>query len=186
MLIGESVTASVSNTVSSAIMRGRLPVGPSALNRLIGRFDSSPLSQIKQRKLVMDKKKIQLGMNPSTASQRLLKDLLFDFVIKSGYVCHKCGGGLTRDTFSIEHIVPWLDSNNPVELFFNLENIGYSHLVCNVGSRRRDKAPHGTHRRYTNGCRCGDCKNGHAEHARKYYTKESRRKRYLEGLPSQP
>lgn len=141
-------------------------------------FESLTPSQIKQRKLVMDKKKTQLGMNPSTASQKLLKDLLFDFVIKAGHTCNKCGGELTRETFSIEHIIPWLDSENPIELFFSLDNIGYSHLVCNVGSRRRELAPHGTHRCYTNGCRCDDCKRGHAEAARRHYSPEKRRKRH--------
>ena len=73
----------------------------------------------------------KLGMNPSTASHRLVKDILFNFVRNSGYKCFRCGGNLTRDTFSIEHIESWLDSDNPKEKYFDLDNITFSHLSCN-------------------------------------------------------
>jgi len=84
-----------------------------------------------------DKKTAQLGMSPSTASGRLVKDILFDFVEKSGYTCYHCGEQMTRETFSIEHKVPWLDSEDPVGLFFALDNIHYSHLSCNARAARR-------------------------------------------------
>lgn len=83
-----------------------------------------------------EKKHQQLGMNPGTASNRLVKDLLFDFVQKAGINCFQCGGPLTRDDFSIEHKVPWLDSADPVKLFFDLDNISYSHQVCNYTAVR--------------------------------------------------
>ncbi|UZV39663.1 hypothetical protein APT65_00055 [Trabzonvirus APT65] len=86
----------------------------------------------------MDKKKMQLGMNPSTASGRLVKDLLWNYIVKCGdNKCHKCGEEMSRETFSIEHVVPWLDSENPTELFFDIGNISYSHLVCNISSARK-------------------------------------------------
>lgn len=85
----------------------------------------------------MNKKKAQLGMNPSTASGRLLKDILFELVGKTGQKdCHRCGEELTRETFSIEHIVPWLDSEDPVGLYFDLDNISFSHQACNHAARR--------------------------------------------------
>ena len=83
----------------------------------------------------MNKKQLQLGMNPSTASGRLVKDLLFNLVKDTP--CFHCGQALTRDTFSIEHKVPWLDSDSPVELFFDIDNITYSHNVCNIKAGRR-------------------------------------------------
>jgi hypothetical protein len=83
------------------------------------------------------KKQTQLGMNPSTASGRLLKDLLFKFAKDAGHVCYQCGKELDRDSFSIEHKTPWLDSENPVELFFKLDNIAFSHKSCNVGAARK-------------------------------------------------
>lgn len=85
----------------------------------------------------MNKKQEQLGMNPSTAQHRLLKDILWDLVVKANLdTCCKCGNKMCRNTFSIEHIVPWLDSENPVDLFFNLNNIAFSHLLCNIADRR--------------------------------------------------
>ncbi len=78
----------------------------------------------------MDKKQLQLGINPSTASHRLVKDLLFSYV--KDIPCYRCSQPLTRDTFSIEHKEAWLNSDDPLKLFFDLENISYSHLACNV------------------------------------------------------
>lgn len=85
-----------------------------------------------------DKKTKQLGMNPSTASGRLVKDLLWNFIETTGQdACCKCGEPMSRETFSIEHVTPWLDSDNPVELYFDLENISYSHRLCNITDVRR-------------------------------------------------
>lgn len=85
-----------------------------------------------------DKKKLQLGINPSTASGRLVKDILWKLIVQTQQdKCCKCNNTMTRDTFSIEHIVPWLDSASPQELYFDLNNIGFSHLRCNVADARR-------------------------------------------------
>lgn len=81
------------------------------------------------------KKHDQLGMNYGTASYRLVKDLLFDKVKDTP--CHQCGGVLERENFSIEHKTPWLDSEDPTKLFFDLDNISYSHLSCNTSAARR-------------------------------------------------
>lgn len=89
-----------------------------------------------------EKKAKQLGMNPSTASGRLLRDLLFKFVTEAGCKCYRCGGVLTRGTFSIEHKEPWLDSEDPQGLFFDLSNIAFSHLSCNVKASRNNKKYH--------------------------------------------
>lgn len=83
------------------------------------------------------KKESQLGMGLGRASHKLLKDILFDFVSKTGHKCHHCGQQMERDNFSIEHKTPWLDSESPTEIFFDLENIGYSHLKCNIRAARR-------------------------------------------------
>lgn len=40
---------------------------------------------------------------------------------------------MTIDTFSIEHKEPWL--HNSPELFWDLENITYSHKKCNKPDR---------------------------------------------------
>jgi hypothetical protein len=84
----------------------------------------------------MDKKQQQLGMNPSTAAHRLRVDLLFQFAIQLGYKCHHCDGELSRDTFSIEHKTAWIDAEDPKAMFFDLSNIGFSHLGCNSRNKR--------------------------------------------------
>ncbi len=86
---------------------------------------------------IADKKAQQLGMSPSTAAHRLRIDILFQLVVKAGYRCWCCGGALTRDTFSIEHKEAWLDSEDPIGLFFDLDNIAFSHHACNVGRARQ-------------------------------------------------
>lgn len=125
------------------------------------------------------KKQNQLGMNPSTASHRLVKDLLWNFIKLTGNDnCCKCGTEMDRSNFSIEHVQPWLDSENPLELYFDVDNISYSHLKCNVGDRRRDTQSCGTYASYRRGCRCIPCKNASSEKSRSKYCPETRSKRY--------
>lgn len=86
----------------------------------------------------MSKKAEQLGMNPSTASNRLVKDILYSFIVGTGFdLCCKCGDFMSREDFSVEHIDPWLDSDNPVDMYFDLKNVSFSHLSCNVKDVRR-------------------------------------------------
>lgn len=113
------------------------------------------------------KKQNQLGMNPSTASGRLVKDLLFKFVVERHPNCYRCGEALTRETFSIEHKTPWLDSDDPVGLFFDLDNIDFSHIACNIKSRRVPNKVYDSPQE-RNKVKC-----------RKRYTPERRREIYL-------
>lgn len=76
-------------------------------------------------------------MNAATAAYRLVKDLLFAFVEAAGHVCVRCGMPMTRETFSIDHKETWLDSADPVRMFFDLGNVGYSHKVCNSKAARK-------------------------------------------------
>lgn len=87
----------------------------------------------------LDKKKEQLGVSLGTAAARLRKNIMFNLAKKAGDdFCFRCGKKIeTVEEFSIEHKLPWLDSETPVELFFDLNNIAFSHLGCNVGSARR-------------------------------------------------
>lgn len=98
------------------------------------------------------KKSKQLGMNVSTATGKLLKDLLFDFVVKSGIKCFRCGGELTRDSFSIDHKVPWLHTKDPVNSFFDLDNISYSHLSCNCSDARHPNKKYASHQEQRTEC----------------------------------
>jgi len=106
------------------------------------------------------KKSDQLGMNHATASGRLKKEIMFSLLQETGKdICFQCGERIERvEELSVEHKVPWLDSDNPVELFFDLDNIAFSHLSCNSANIRRKESPHGAERRYSkHGCRCEKC-----------------------------
>lgn len=88
----------------------------------------------------MSKKFEQLGINPSTAQGRLVKDLLWNFILETGRnKCFHCDEEMDRESFSIEHKTPWLDSEDPVGLYFDLNNISFSHLSCNCRASRRGK-----------------------------------------------
>jgi len=118
------------------------------------------------------KRQQQLGMNPSTASHRLVKDILWKLIVQTKQdICCKCNQQMTRETFSIEHIVPWMDSENPLELYFNLDNISFSHLVCNIKSARR-----GLNKKYFTE---NDRLEASRKSKRKYQTTEKRREHYL-------
>lgn len=126
-----------------------------------------------------DKKSLQLGMNPSTAAGRLTKDILWSLVVKTGQsACCKCGEPMSRETFSIEHVTPWLDSEDPVGLYFDLENVSFSHLRCNIADARKPRAPCGTESAYSAGCRCDDCKVANTEACRLRYNPGNRQNRY--------
>jgi hypothetical protein len=101
------------------------------------------------------KKHAQLGMNHGTAQNRLVKDILYKLVVETGKdCCFQCGQKIAREQLSIEHKVPWLDSEDPVKLFFDLDNIAFSHHSCNIKAARR---PH-----------------------KKYFTEEEKRKGHQE------
>lgn len=123
------------------------------------------------------KKSHQLGMNVSTAQGRLVKDLLFESAKNTP--CYRCGGVLTRETFTIEHKIPWLDSEDPVKLFFDLGNISFSHHACNMRAARRTLSTCGTENKYNKGCRCEPCKAAKAARMAKGYTPERRRGYYI-------
>lgn len=75
-----------------------------------------------------------LGMHYGTATSRLRKVLLFNFAEKLGLRnCFRCGIYIESiDEFSIEHKTSWLYSDDPFKTFFDVDNIAFSHLVCNV------------------------------------------------------
>lgn len=118
----------------------------------------------------MLKKKHKLGMNPSTAQHRLTKDLLFYLVqIADLNKCHRCDTKMTRENFSVDHIVPWLNSDNPVGLYFDIKNVAFSHLSCNSSASR------GTQKYFTDEER----REAKRQQNKKYHTSERRRAQYL-------
>lgn len=95
------------------------------------------------------KKAEQLGMPLGTASHRLRKKIMFDLLQRLGEaVCFKCSTPIEcEDELSIEHKQPWLHGDT--QLFWDLSNIAFSHLRCNLpdrrktGNRRHAEAPSG-------------------------------------------
>jgi hypothetical protein len=84
-----------------------------------------------------------LGMSYGAANNKLKKTLMFLLVQELGKdVCYHCGKKIENvSEFSIEHKNPWQQSENPYEDFFDLDNITFSHLYCNIaaGSRPHKK-----------------------------------------------
>lgn len=79
-----------------------------------------------------------LGMLPATAMSRLRKIVLFNQLKKHGEnVCVRCKQEIEfSEQLSIEHIEPWEEKENSVDLFWNLNNIAFSHLRCNMPHSR--------------------------------------------------
>lgn len=74
-----------------------------------------------------------------TACNRLRKLILFRCIQNLGEnICCRCGKEIENvEDLSIEHLLPWLNSNTPKELFWNLDNIGFSHLKCNIAAANK-------------------------------------------------
>lgn len=124
-----------------------------------------------------EKKRKQLGMAAGTANARLRKLILFSLVQKTEQdTCFRCGKRIeTVDELSIEHKQSWLDVS--VELFWDLDNIAFSHLSCNVAA---SKKPH--QKFFTKEERLASKRRRNASTKRKTYTPAKRRQRYeIEG-----
>ena len=82
------------------------------------------------------KKSSLLGENFSTAANKLRKNLLFSLAQKLGLdICFRCGD-LIEDakSLSIEHKEAWQSAADPNAAFYDLDNIAFSHLKCNIGA----------------------------------------------------
>jgi hypothetical protein len=110
------------------------------------------------------KKSSQLGMNFSKASHLLKRRILFRFLERLGETkCYRCSEEMTYDSFSVDHVKDWLD-RDPL-LFWDLDNIKFSHKKCNIRSSRKTSTcktcgksePEVTIRKWNRVCT--DCKN---------------------------
>lgn len=77
-----------------------------------------------------------LGMPYGTANARLRKSVMFHLVQKLKMdACFRCGQQIrTVDELSLEHPEAWQSAEDPVKAFFDLENIAFSHHLCNIGA----------------------------------------------------
>lgn len=133
-----------------------------------------------RKQMAQNTKHKQLGMNASTASAILLKDILFRYIEKDNINCFRCNSPMTRENFSVDHKEPWLHSDNPKDLFFNLSNVSFSHLKCNIAAgRKRKEATHGGATYYKNKkCRCEECMTWYKNQPRPVYDSKKRREQY--------
>jgi len=122
------------------------------------------------------KKREQLGMDAATASHKLRKLILFSLVQQTGRdLCFKCQTKIeTVEELSIEHKAPWLDSSDPVSIFFDLNNIAFSHLKCNIASSRKP------HKRYFSSDELKQANRARWRSSKqRTYSSEKRRAKYL-------
>jgi hypothetical protein len=85
----------------------------------------------------LNKKTEQLGMSYGKANNILVRNIIWKFILQLNLnSCHHCKKEMTRENFTIEHIEPWLDSEDPVDLFFN-DNLGEMHKI--TSSKNKSK-----------------------------------------------
>lgn len=84
-----------------------------------------------------DKEREQLGMAFTTAATRLQRSIMFQLAQQCDRDrCFRCKKRIeTVEEFSIEHMVAWLDVSPA--LFWDLNNIAFSHLDCNRRAGRK-------------------------------------------------
>jgi len=92
-----------------------------------------------------------LGEKAGTAQHKLRKLIMFDLVQQTNRdICYRCKRPIELiEELSIEHKEAWQSSPDPRKSFFDLDNIAFSHLSCNVANNK------GKHTAKTR------CKNGH-------------------------
>lgn len=82
---------------------------------------------------IVEKFKKLLGVHPGSAQRKLSKSIEFSLVIETERdTCYRCGEKITKDEeFTIEHMESWMASDNPIEKYYGLSNIAFSHRKCN-------------------------------------------------------
>ncbi len=81
----------------------------------------------------------QLGMPSGRAEYRLKKMILFHLATKLGLdACFRCGEKIENiDDFTVDHKENWLYGD--VKLFWDLENIAFSHKKCNFRAKSKTR-----------------------------------------------
>lgn len=122
----------------------------------------------------------QLGIPHGTAEARLRRQIMFRLLQELERTdCHVCKKPMAANDYSIEHIKPWL--NRDPKLFWDLENISFSHRRCNLphsypggGHGARPKFICGTRGGYRNSCRCDLCREWKRNDNLKWYKAKER------------
>lgn len=74
-----------------------------------------------------------LGEKLSTAKSKLNKLLMFELAKKCNMdTCFRCGEKIEDiSDFTIDHKESWMLGDSPVQLFYDMNNIAFSHAKCN-------------------------------------------------------
>lgn len=110
-----------------------------------------------------------LGVPKTTAMNLLHRSIIFNLLVECGKnYCFQCGEPMDISNFSVDHKTPWRNKPNGKELFFDLDNISFSHITCNrlaakTGGWNRGVWSHGTNSGYRLGCRCDECKSAYSK-----------------------
>ena len=80
-----------------------------------------------------------LGMPIGTAQGKLRQLILFELICRLKInSCFRCHGKITSVAdMSIEHKESWQRASDPVEAFFSMQNIAFSHRSCNYAAAFR-------------------------------------------------
>jgi len=79
------------------------------------------------------KRKTLLGIPFGTAQRQLNKAIMFE--LTKVVDCYRCDKPiLCVEEFSIDHKESWQKATDPRAAFFDLNNIAFSHLKCNMGA----------------------------------------------------
>lgn len=94
--------------------------------------------KVKSRRHLKDrnrklKKEKALGITWSTAINRLYRTIIKEyFKMKYQMTCYRCGNLVDENYFHIDHKVSWLNSENPLKFYLDIDNIAVSHPECNM------------------------------------------------------
>lgn len=73
-----------------------------------------------------------LGIDMKNARSKLYKFFAYAyFVLKHGASCRVCGETVQIDDMTLEHIKPWMLCDNPINAYYDLENVDLCHEECN-------------------------------------------------------
>jgi hypothetical protein len=83
-------------------------------------------------------------MPHGTACNRLRKLVMYRILELAGNTdCFRCGLKIgSAAELSIDHKQDWQESSDPIRLFFDLDNIAFSHRRCNISAADRSNAIH--------------------------------------------
>lgn len=132
-------------SICAVVAMGSIPTQPTGSVR---RIFLIPLLCGMGKKELNETQKRYLGMAVSTARSRLYKELIFSLTKECGKNnCYRCGKQIeSSEDFTVDHKTDWRYKEDANELFFDLDNIAFSHHSCNsacVGGRRRKKGKSG-------------------------------------------